>query len=120
MAVDTYREGHRTNILISLRETKHAGDVEEFRIDRTIKDGFTRASEDLQIDIDHRTRNFSIGVVFPRNCQPREVTLIEQNSTRSQVLGPEHQVAWPDGRQEVVWCTDKARLYEAYILRWEW
>ena len=65
MAVDMYQEGHRFNILISLRETKHAGDVEEFRIDRTIRDGFIRATEDFQIDIDHRTQRFRMSVVFP-------------------------------------------------------
>ena len=118
--VDTYREGHRTNILISLRETKHAGDIEAFRIERTIRNGFTRASEDFQIEIDHRTRDFAMSVVFPRQRPPRQVSLIEQNSTRSQVLGPENLIELADGRCEVSWHTARPRVFEAYILRWTW
>src|SRR3954471_8735822 len=60
--VDQYREGHRYQILISLRETKNHNDVEEFRIDRTIKRGFTKEVEDFQIEIDHVTRHFSMSV----------------------------------------------------------
>ena len=119
VAVDQYQEGYRTNILISLRETKHAGDVEEFRIDRTIRDGFIRPSEDFQIDIDHRTQRFVISVVFPLQRPPKEVALIEQNSTRRTVLGPEHRTELADGRYEYAWMTDKPRLFEAYILRWD-
>lgn len=120
VAVDKYREGHRYNILISLRETKHAGDVEEFRIDRTIKDGFTKPTEDFQIEIDHRTQKLSVSILFPLQCQPKKVTLIERNSTQSKTLGPEHESTLADGRREYIWTTDRPRLFEAYILRWEW
>jgi hypothetical protein len=120
VAVDKYREGHRTRILISLRETKHRGDVEEFRIDRTIHGGFTNPSEDLQIDIDHVTRQLKLSVVFPLERLPRQVMLLEQNSTRSVMLGPKHVIERADGRYEVHWSTDRPRLFEAYILRWEW
>lgn len=120
VAVDRYREGHRYLVLISLRETKHAGDIEEFQIDRTIKDGFTSTSEDLQIDIDHVTQQLSMSIIFPQNRFPKEVTLKEQNSTRTQVLGPEYMVELPDGRREVRFSTNKPRLFEAYMLRWEW
>ncbi len=118
--VDRYREGHRYHVLISLRETKSRGDVEEFHIERTIKRGFTKVVEDFQIEIDHTTQKFSMSVVFPRKRLPRQVMLIEQNSTRTVPLGPEHRRELPDGRQQVSWSTDKPRLFEAYILRWEW
>jgi hypothetical protein len=120
VAVDQYREGNSYNILISLRETKHAGDVEEFRIDRTIRAGFVRPTEDFQIDIDHRTKQFSMSVVFPAARQPKKILMIEKNSTRSKALGPEHRSDLTDGRVEYTWSTNKARIFEAYILRWDW
>ena len=120
IAVDRYEEGNSLHILISLRETKHAGDIEEFHINRTIRDGFVRPTEDFQIDIDHRTRRCTIGIVFPLHREPRKVTLIEKNSTRSKPLGPERRTELADGRVEYAWETDKPRLFEAYILRWEW
>jgi hypothetical protein len=120
VAVDRYREGHRYQVLISLRETKHRNDVKEFHIERTIHRGFTKPTEDLQIDIDHVTRKFSISVVFPRKRFPKQVTLIEQNATRSTPLEAQGRLILPDGRQQVTWSTDKPHLFEGYILRWEW
>jgi hypothetical protein len=120
VAVDRYREGHRYRILIALHATKNRNDVEEFRIERTIKRGFTKTVEDFQIEIDHATRRFSISVVFPRKRHPKQVVLIERNATRSTPLVAENQQTLPDGRQQFKWSTGKARLYEAYILRWEW
>ena len=118
--VDRYQDGHRFRILISLRETKQRGDVEAFDIERTIKNGFTKDTEYFQTDVDHTTRHVSVSIVFPKHRIPSQVLLIERNSTRTQHLGPEHMKMLPGGRYQVSWSTDKPRLFEAYILRWEW
>lgn len=118
--VDHYREGHRYLILISLRETKNRGDVEEFNIERTIKNGFRKSVEDFQIEIAHPTRRFTIGVVFPQQRPPKKVSLIEQNTARQIALGSEHLRQLADGRYKATWQTDKPRLFESYILHWEW
>jgi hypothetical protein len=120
VAVDRYREGHRYQILISLRATKNRGDEETFHIQRTIHEGFTQDVEDFQIEIDHTTRDFAFSVVFPQKRPPKQVTLIEQNAAHTRSLGPDHTHRLPDGRHQVTWRTPKARLFEAYILRWEW
>ena len=49
--VDHYQEGDRWNILISLRETKNRGDIADFYIERTVKNGFTKAEESCEIEI---------------------------------------------------------------------
>lgn len=118
--VDRYREGHKYRILISLRQTKNRDDLEEFHIQRTIRNGFRKKTEDFQIEIDHPTRQFAISVIFPRQRTPHLVSLIEKNTTRYLPLQAENRHLLPDGREQWVWRTDKARLYEAYILRWEW
>lgn len=120
VAVDRYREGHRWRILISLREIKNRGDEEEFHIERSIRDGFTKPVEEFQVDIDHVTRNLVLSVVFPRRRLPEEVSVVEQNITRTIDLGPQHRRVLPDGRVKMTWQTDKPRLFEAYILRWQW
>lgn len=119
-AVDTYREGNRFNILISLRQTKHRGDVEQFLIERQIKSGFTKEVEDFQSDIDHTTRRLTLTVTFPKERTPKVVTIIEHNLSRSTPLGEKSKQTLPDGRQQWVWSTDHPRLFEAYIMRWEW
>ncbi len=120
VAVDRYREGHRYRILISLRQTKNRGDTEEFHIERAITDGFTHEVEDFQIEVDHKTQRLSFCVIFPKKRPPRRAWLIEQNTTRTFLLGAETIQTLPDGRKHILWKTDKPRVFEAYILRWEW
>ncbi len=51
---------------------------------------------------------------------PQRITLIESNRQRSRVLGESVQVPLPDGRWPVTWEVRSPRLYENYILQWEW
>jgi hypothetical protein len=118
--VDRYREGHRYRVLISLRATKQRGDIEEFYIQRTITDGFTRTTEDFQTEIDHKTQKLSLSVVFPMDRNPKEVRIVEQKAHRTLELGRDHCHRLPDGRLEVRWETTKPRRFEAYILHWSW
>lgn len=120
IAVDRYQEGHRHHVLISLRETKNRGDVQEFHIERTIRDGFTGEVESFQTEVNHETHKLAVSVVFPKQRHPKRVTLTEQNTTRVTELGPKHRLVLPDGRQQMTWHTARPRLFEAYILRWEW
>jgi hypothetical protein len=46
--------------------------------------------------------------------------LIEQKANRTTQLPHEFFHTLPDGRKQVTWTTDKPKLLEAYILRWEW
>jgi hypothetical protein len=62
-----------------------------------------------------------LNIVDDNRFASRErLRLIERNSTRSLVLGPEHRIDLADGRREYSWTTDRPRLFEAYILRWRW
>ncbi len=120
VAVDRYRDGYRYRVLISLRETKRRGDIEEFRIERSIHDGFTKPVESLQIDVDHATRRLSLSIIFPAKRPARGVTLVEKNTSRSTALGPQYWSTLPDGREQVTWSTNKPLLFESYLLRWAW
>jgi hypothetical protein len=118
--VDRYREGYLYRVLISLRGTRQRGDIEEFHIERTAKDGFTEDVETLEVGIFQKTHVLSLSLIFPASRLPRSVKLIERNTTKTIVLEAEHMKQLPDGRLQVSWSTKKPRLFEAYILRWEW
>lgn len=118
--VDRYREGHRYNVLISLRESKSRGDVENFHIVREIKDGFTQRVEEFQAEIDHRTRELRLQVIFPKRRLPQKVILIQQKLQQSINLGAENSMEFPDGRVAFFWEAQSPRLFEAYIIRWYW
>lgn len=119
-AVDCFREGHRYHILISLRQTKNRGEVEEFHIKRRIDGGFTHPTEEFQTEIDHRTEAMSMTIILPGGRPLRKVHLIQQNTGQSNPLGVGYITTLPDGRQQIRWATKRVRLYEAYILRWTW
>lgn len=82
--VDRYRSGYKTFILISRREVKNRGDIEEF----------------------------NINAIFPKSRPPKHTILIEDNRQRSHNLGKDFQQLLPDGRWLVTWETDKPGLHE--------
>jgi hypothetical protein len=118
--VDRYRLGYKTYILISLRAVKNKGDVDEFNIEWSIKEGFLLKTGFWATEINHRTRRITIKVIFPKSRPPRCISVVEQNSQRTHLLGEAATVQLPDGRWLVTWEKYQPRLYEPYILKWEW
>jgi hypothetical protein len=118
--VDRYRFDYKTYILISLREVKNRGDVDEFNIRWNIKDGFLRRDESWTTDINEQTKSLSVTVIFPKNSHPTKLTLVETNHRRTTILGSEHKKFLPDGRLRVTWKNKNPRLFEYYVIKWCW
>jgi hypothetical protein len=118
--VDQYRSGHKTHILVSRRQVMNKGDVDEFNIEWGIRGGFLRSTEQWETHVQHKIASLKIGVVFPKSRPPQRITLIEGDRQRSHTLPKSAQVMLPDGRSRVTWETAQPRLYENYILQWEW
>jgi hypothetical protein len=117
--VDRYRSGYKTFILISRREVKNKGDVDEFNIGWDIRQGFLQHTGYWETHVTHQTRHLRVNVVFPKSRPPQRATLIESNRQRSHDLGKKAQLL-PNGRWRVSWQTHRPRLYENYVLQWEW
>ena len=120
VVTDSYKEGDRYNILISLRETNNTGDVTDFYIERTIKYGFTQSEEALQTEIRHQTRRLKVTVIFPNERKCQRMALLHRSHRQTNILGPEHFTDLPDGRQQVVWETTHIKRFEIYTLKWMW
>lgn len=118
--VDRYQEGDRWNVLISLRETKNSGDIEDFYIERTVKNTYTKAEEWRQVELRHKTKRLKISIIFPKNRGCKRAILQRRHQQQTKVLGPEHFTELPDGRQVLIWETKKIRRFEIYTLRWKW
>jgi len=118
--VDLYKEGGRWNILVSLRETKGRGDITEFRIERTIKNGFTKDVEWRQTEIWLKFHQIRLSVVFPKDRLCKKAILSERGSKKHKVLDASHFQLLPDGRQILVWERPKPKRAEVYTIRWEW
>src|SRR5688572_810969 len=63
--VDRYRPGKKTYILISLREVKNRGDVDEFNMAWGMGRSFLRRSEQWEAHVGHRMKRLRLQVIFP-------------------------------------------------------
>jgi len=118
--VDQYKIGYKTYILLSLREVKNRGDVDEFNIQWKIKNGFLKRDGFWETDVSSRTHYIKVNVIFPKGRPPQNLRVVEQNTRRTTSLENEAVQCLPDGRWRVTWEKIKPRLYEHYIIRWDW
>ena len=118
--VDFYRSGHKTIILISLREVKKSGDIAQFKMNWGINRGFLKYQGFWTTDINHLTNNIKIEVIFPLNRPPKKVSVIESNTQRISVLSSDVISRLPDKRWQISWEKRNPRLNEHYIMKWEW
>lgn len=119
-AVDKYRAGYKTFVLISLREVKCKGDTSEFNIEWDIWDGFLKPNGWWGTDITQRTRRLLVEVIFPKKRKPYHVTMEESNRRKTTYLSKDGFKILPDGRVKVGFKVKKPRLYEHYLLKWRW
>ncbi len=118
--VDRYRDGDRWNVLISLRETKGRGDIEDFYIKRTIEDGFCHEEEWWQVEVWYKTNWLKQSAIFPKMRPCRRAILHTRSNNKTKVLDEEHFHLLPDGRQVVSWEKKNPRQAEVYTLKWTW
>jgi len=118
--VDEFRLGHKTYKLISLREFRNKGDTDEFVIKWKMRNGFLKRIGFWGTSINHRTNKVTVKIIFPKYRPPLQVSIFESNLQKSQILGKDAQKVLPNGMTIVTWEITNPRLYENYILRWEW
>jgi hypothetical protein len=118
--VDQYKMGYKTYILLSLREVKDRGDVDEFHVQWKIRNGFLKPDGFWETDVSSRTKQMKVNMIYPKDRPPYNIRLVEHNLRRTRTLGDSSKKQLPDGRWQVTWETSKPRLYEHYILRWDW
>lgn len=118
--VDKYRLGYKTFILISLREVKNQGEMDEFNIHWGISNGYLPPTGFWGTDVDHRTSTVKVDVIFPKGWPPVKASVLEKNLQRVTAISKDRIAYLPDGRCQLSWEQPKPRRYEQYILRWEW
>ncbi len=118
--VDFYRPGRKTYILVSLREVKNQGDIDEFNFEWGISNGFLRVKEIWETEVRHRTKQLKIQVIFPKERPPMSVSLVEDTRQRTHALDKKAKTRLPDGRWLVSWETHRPKLHEIYTIKWEW
>ena len=120
VVVDKYREGNRWNILVSLRETKSKGEVEDFHIERTVKDAFIQDVEWYQTEIWLPVRHVRLSVIFPQSRPCTRAVLLQRSNNKRIQLDNRNFATLPDGRTLLTWEKSYPKRAEVYTLQWEW
>ncbi|MCC6457933.1 MAG: hypothetical protein IT328_23465 [Caldilineaceae bacterium] len=120
VVVDRYQEGDRWNILISLRGTKHRGEIEDFYIERKTINGFIKNEEWSQVEIRNPTQRLRMSIIFPKMRHCQRAQLVQRSRQRTKELGLEHLHDLADGRQILQWQATSIRQLEVYTIKWWW
>ena len=118
--VDFYQFAHKTYIVISLRNVMKKGDTTKFDINWNIKKGFGKPNGFWSTDINHFTKKLKVNVIFPKERPPLKLMTVESNRQLTKELPKDVITQLPDKRWQVTWEKQNPRLYEHYILKWEW
>ena len=120
VAVDRYPLGHKTMVLISLREMKSKNSIDEFHIVWGIHNGFLQTEEQWETEISHPTRRVKINILFPKSRGPEKIKVIESGQQRSSSLPNDNIRRLPDGQWLASWEIATPRIHERYVLKWTW
>ena len=118
--VDEFRLGHKICKLISLREFRNKGNVDEFRIQWDMRQAFLKPTGFWGTGIRYRTKKVKVNVIFPKDRPPTAVSITESNLQKTLTLEKDAYKLLPDGRTIIVWENGNPRLFENYVLKWEW
>ena len=118
--VDFYQFAHKTYILISHRTVMNKGNTSKFNIQWKIKNGFQKSNGFWATDINHCTKVMRVSVIFPKGRPPLKCLAVETNRQRIRELPNVATIQLPDKRWQVTWEKKEPKLYEHYVLKWEW
>jgi hypothetical protein len=99
---------------------KNRGDYDNFNIEWQIKHGFLLKTGFWATEVSHQTKHLTIKIIFPKSRPPQSLSMVEKNYQKTHLLEKAATVQLPDGRWLVSWERNHPRLYEQYILKWEW
>jgi hypothetical protein len=121
-AVDHFWHDGRHNVVVSLRETKGRGDVEDFTIKREFTDSFCEASETVHAEIMTETHQLTIKVIFPPSRPPKKAWVSRR---KDEAANKKHrplsiQGGGPDARQFITHTLIRPTLGENYVVGWDW
>ena len=117
--VDFYRSGHKTHVLISLRDVMNKGNEEIFHIAWKMKDGFLKKHNSWSTDIDHQTKKLLVILVFPHDRIPKNIRFVVNNKNKSHSIRKENPRQLSDKRWKICCEVINPMLNGKYTLYWE-
>ena len=120
LPVDFYQSGHKTYVIISLREIKSKDDLEILNFEWKLKGKPVKKFGYWETFINRSTNNLEIKIIYPKHRPPIRVWVVERNKKKTIELNEKNLTQLPDKRWQIVWEKKNPRLYENYTMKWKW
>lgn len=120
VAADQYKPDRKTFILISLRDAKQRGEIEDFHIQWEMDEAFTNDNEFWSTDISHRTKQLRLEVSFPIARPPVNARGIIRRGHVDETIELNELEKGLDGSWTIVWEVTKPKLGASYLINWQW
>ena len=120
LPVDFYASGHKTTVVISLRNVYSSKDELDLNMQWYLKGERIGREGSWGTHINRYTRKITLNIRFPAERPPIKVWINEGNKKRITELGNESIAQLPDRQWQITWEKKNPRLFETYTMKWEW
>jgi hypothetical protein len=118
--VDFYASGHKTAVVVSLRNIYSTKDELNLNMQWYLKGEPLGKTGSWGTHINRYTRKITLNICFPAKRPPIKVWINEGNKKKIMELGKESITQMPDKQWQLSWEKKNPRLYETYTMKWEW
>ena len=118
--VDVYSSGHKTFVVISLREVKSKNDEEQFNLQWDLQGKPIGTHGLWDTYIENYTTIMTQKIIFPEKRPPIRLWVVEGKQKKHIELNKNKLTQLADRRWQVFWIKKNPRLYETYTIKWEW
>ena len=118
--VDFYESGHKTLVVISLREIRSRNDEVDLNMQWYLKGDPIGKTGLWETYINQFTQKISLSIIFPSERPPIRIWINEGNRKRSINIDKKSLIRLPNNEWKISWEKKNPLLYETYSLNWEW
>ena len=117
--VDSYESGHKTLVVISLREIYSKKDEVNLNMQWYLRGDPIGKTGSWETYINQYTQKVILNVVFPAQQPPVKMWISEGNKKRVREIGKESLSRLPDKQWQITWEKKNPVMYETYTMKWE-
>ena len=120
LPVDYYESGHKTSVVISLRNIYSSKDELDLNMLWYLKGEPLGKVGSWGTHINKYTHKITLNIGFPAERPPINVWICEENKKRITELGKKSLTQLPDKRWNISWEKKNPEMFESYTMKWEW
>ena len=118
--VDFYASGHKTLVVISLREIYSKKDEVDLNMQWYLKGDPIGKTGSWETYINQYSHKITLNVIFPSERPPVRIWINERNKKKYIEVDKKALSQLPDKQWQMTWENKNPVMYETYTMKWEW